>query len=146
MACATSEIFGDEWPKVCPLPKWWRLRDRLTPGSVWHHYNLEYIPGSRRWLERWMKKYIETLESIADVVWLGNSLRYFSPELFWRMQPHIHYNVLLLYHQGRRVCYPSRSMAIMLPALLEMGIWEFVFSHWTTRGAGNSAGPFALLR
>lgn len=69
MACATSEIFGNGWPKVCPLPKWWRLRDRLTPGAVWHHYNLEYIPGSRRWLERWMKNTSKPLRTSR--MWSG---------------------------------------------------------------------------
>ena len=129
MACTESDSSGDEWPKVSPLPKWWRLRDRLTPGAVWHHYQHEDVPGSRRWLEHWMEAYIKTLESIEDVVQLGNSLHYFSPELFWRMQPTIRFNVLLLHLRGARVDYPTRTMQIMLPALLEMGIWEYVFSR-----------------
>lgn len=129
MACTESDTSADEWPKVSPLPKWWRLRDRLTPGAVWHHYKYEDVPGSRRWLERWMRGYIESLENIEDLVQLGNSLRYFSPELFWRMQPIIRHHVLLLYYQGERVDYPTRTIWIMLPTLIEIGILNYVCSY-----------------
>lgn len=111
---------------IIPLPFWWASRDRLVAGAVWTKYNHESHPGIRHWLARWMEHSIQEQRSIEEVVWLGNSLRYFSNELFYAVRETLYRQIQLLCAQGQQAHYPTRSLEIMLPTLIEMGAFHYV--------------------
>ncbi|MFW0871191.1 MAG: hypothetical protein ACKKL4_01925 [Patescibacteria group bacterium] len=116
-SCGTSVIY---------LPTWWRMRDGLSPGAIWHHYQIEKSRAAQIWLERRMDAHAQNMECIEDLISLANSLKYFSPPLYEKMRTRIQGRIHKLYYQGKRVTYPTRTLEILLPLLVEMGVLECI--------------------
>jgi|GEM_PF-4621109 len=122
--------FSMQQDNIITVPNWWPRRDSLTRGSAWTKYNdPKTHPGVRTWICQWFEKEIYRSKSIDDVISLSNSLRYFAPCLLDGLKPVIYRQVQRLYSQGDRVGYCTRTLEILLPAMVDLRIVYFVINQ-----------------